>query len=128
MKQVRTSNFYIHDNKKGLSIITNIDVVQSPGLEAHYGEDVHVVLIEYFFEIDGLCFYHNNRRLIVDSWGAMRGVFMTELVDDMFKCSSYDFITKDDVINLVDRMFKNDYGHSTPLMLAAEEGLPNTVH
>lgn len=127
MKQVRTSSFYIHD-KNGLSIISNIDVVQSPELEAQYGSDIHVVMIEYFFEINHVCFYRNNRRLIVDTWGALRGVFMTELVDDMFKTAGWDMIKKEDVINLVDRMFKNDYGHSTPLMLAAEVAEPHIVH
>lgn len=126
MKGIRTSCISGFDNLRGATFFLNLNVLQNNG--EPWGMNCYWLTAEFHFQYKGVCIFSNSRRVQVDTWKSLKDVVMEEFIDEMYKRMSIDFMPKQEVIDIVDRMFKNDNSYSTPLILAAECGGLHTVH
>lgn len=126
MKGVRTSCISGFNTFRDTTFYMNLNVLQHN--EEPWGDNCYWVTVEFYLHYKSGCVFMNSRRVQVDVWKSLKDVVMEEFVDEMYKKMSIDFISKQEIIDIVDRMFKNDKSHSTPLMLAAESGALHTVH
>lgn len=126
MKGVRTACISGFNNLREATLFLNLSVLQYDG--EPWGENCYWVTAELHFDYKGMCIFTNTRRVQVDTWKSLKSLVMKEFVEEMYRRISIDFMPKQEVIDIVDRMFKNDKSHSTPLMLAAHDGGLHTVH
>lgn len=126
MKGVRTSHISGWDNFRQVTLHMNLDILQWNN--EPWGDGCYWITAEFHFVHRGMLIFSNSRRVQVDQWKCLKEVVMDDFVETMYEKLNIDFMPKQEVIDIVDRMFKNNDDHSTPLTLAAEAGLYHTVH
>lgn len=127
MKGVRTACISAWDDRYGVALYLNLDVLQW-NHEPMGDGGPYLLTVGANFVYKGKCVFMNSRKVQVDQWKSLKEVILADFVDEMYTRMGLDFMCKADVINLVDMMFKNTDDYCTPLVLAAEEGNYHTVH
>lgn len=126
METVRISCVSGYHPSKEIAIHLNMCMLQGQFEYPAIGEP-YAGTVEFYFDYKGINFYQTNKRIFVDSWKSLKVVVIKEFVDNMFEKVGFDYTTKAEILLMIDKMFKNDNSHSTPLMLAAQCGELHTV-
>lgn len=126
MNGVRTACVSGWNTKSNVSVYLNLSVLQQDGEPA--GDGYYWLLADWVFSHKHRPIFQGSRKVQVDQWKNMKSIVIEDFVNAMFSHMGVDIISREEVIDLVDQIFKNNDNYCTPLVLAAEQGTYHAIH